>query len=189
MVLKLKLAPGGGSAIRLVPARSRGSDKPESLRPRRLVSWKPMSKWIVALLSGLTLAAAQPADPNAVKEVLAASEALKQAMMAKDTAGVQKYLHDDLIYSHSHGQNQTKADLVQATKGKATIEAIDFSDVNVRVYGTTALIKANCDMRNRSEGKAAVTSHLNVLLVWLKGPGGWQLVSRQSTLLETPAQP
>jgi hypothetical protein len=41
-------------------------------------------------------------------------------------------------------------------------------------------------MRNRADGKEAVTTHLNVLLVWLKGPGGWQLVARQSTLL-TPA--
>jgi ketosteroid isomerase-like protein len=142
-----------------------------------------MTKWIAALMmSGLTLAAAPP-DPAAVKEVLAANDALKQAMMKKDTAGVAKYLHDDLIYEHSHGQNQTKADVVNATKGTTTIEAIDFSEVNVRVYGNTALIKANCDMRNKSAGKEAVTTHLNVLLVWLKGPGGWQLLSRQSTLL------
>ncbi len=147
-----------------------------------------MTRWIVALFSGLTLVAAQP-DPVAVKEVLAANDALKQAMMTKDTAGVAKYLHDDLIYSHSHGQNQTKADVVQATKGTTTIEAIDFSQVNVRVYGATALIKANCDMRNRSAGKEAVTTRLNVLLVWLKGPGGWQLVGRQSTLLENPPAP
>ena len=75
-----------------------------------------MTKWIVALMmSGLTLAAAPP-DPAAVKEVLAANDALKQAMMKKDTAGVQKYLHDDLIYEHSHGQNQTKAYVGNATK-------------------------------------------------------------------------
>jgi ketosteroid isomerase-like protein len=68
------------------------------------------------------------------------------------------------------------------------IEAIDFSEVSVRVYGATALIKANCDMRNSTDGKAT-TTHLNVLLVWLKGPGGWQLVSRQATLLNPPAAP
>jgi ketosteroid isomerase-like protein len=146
-----------------------------------------MTKWILALFSGLTLVAAQP-DPAAVREVLAASDALKQAMMTKDTEGVRKYLHDDLVYSHSHGQNQTKADVVQATKGTTTIEAIDFSQVSVRVYGNTALFKANCDFRNNTDGKAA-TTHLNVLMVWLKGPDGWQLVGRQSTLLDPPPQP
>ena len=103
-----------------------------------------MTKWIVALLSGLTLAAAPP-DPAAAKEVLAASDALKQAMMKKDAAGLQKYLHEDLTYSHSSALLQNKADVVKATMGATTIEAMDFSDVTVRVYGTTALIKANCD--------------------------------------------
>ena len=146
-----------------------------------------MTKWIVALLSGLTLAAAQP-DPNAAKEVLAASDALKQAMMKKDAAGLQKLLHEDLTYSHSNGRNQTKAEVVEATKSTTTIEAIDFSDATVRVYGTTALVKANVNFRNSTDGKST-TSHLNVLFVWLKGKGGWQLVGRQATQLSPPTTP
>src|SRR5271157_5729402 len=144
------------------------------------VCWEVMTKWIVVFLSGLTLAAAQPAPNAAAKEVLAASEAWRQAMLKKDAAALQKFLHEDLTYSHSNARNQTKADVVQATKGNTTIEAMDFSDVTVRVYGTTALIRANVDMRNATDGKST-TSHLNVLFVWLKGPGGWQLVARQST--------
>ena len=147
-----------------------------------------MTKWIVVLMSGLTLVAAQP-DPKVAKEVLAASEAWRQAMMKKDAAGLQKYLHDDLTYSHSNGRTQTKADVIQATTaGKITIEAIDFGETTVRVYGTTALIKANVDMRNSTDGKST-TSHLSVLHVWLKGPGGWQLVGRQATQLSPPTTP
>lgn len=146
-----------------------------------------MTKWIVALLSGLTLAAAQP-DPNAVKEVLAASDALKQALMKKDAAGLQKLLHEDLTYSHSNARLQNKADVVKATTGQTTIEAMDFSEVTVRVYGTTALVRANLDIRNSTGGKST-TSHLNVLFVWLKGPGGWQLVGRQSTQVSPPTTP
>ena len=146
-----------------------------------------MTKWILALLSGLTLAAAQP-DPAAVKEVQAASDALKQAMMKKDAAGLQKLLHDDLTYSHSNARLQNKADVVKATVGATTIEAMDFSEATVRVYGTTALIRANVDMRSGTGGKST-TSHLNVLFVWLKGPGGWQLVGRQATQVSPPTTP
>jgi ketosteroid isomerase-like protein len=146
-----------------------------------------MSKWIVALLSGLTLAAAQP-DPAAVKEVLAASDALKQAMMKKDAAALEKLLHEDLTYSHSNARNQTKAEFVQATMGQTTIEAMEFGNVTVRVYGATALIRANLDMRSGTDGKFT-TNHLNVLFVWLKGPGGWQLVGRQSTQVSPPTTP
>jgi ketosteroid isomerase-like protein len=146
-----------------------------------------MTKWIVALLSGLTLAAAQP-DPNAVKEVLAASDALKQALMKKDAAGLQKLLHEDLTYSHSNARLQNKADVVKATMGATNIEAMDFSEASVRVYGTTALIRANVDMRNGTGGKST-TSHINILFVWLKGPGGWQLVGRQATQVSPPTTP
>jgi ketosteroid isomerase-like protein len=146
-----------------------------------------MTKWLVALLSGLTLAAAPP-DPTAVKEVLAASDALKQAMMNKDAAALRKYLHDDLTYSHSNALLQNKADIVKATTGDTTIEAMDFSDITVRVYGTTALIRANLDVRNSTGGKST-TSHINVLFVWLKGPGGWQLVGRQATQVSPPTTP
>jgi len=143
-----------------------------------------MTKWIVVLLSGLTLAAAQP-DPKVVKEVLAASDAWKLAMMKKDAAGLQKLMHEDMIYSHSNGRTQTKADVVQDTKGKTIIEAMDFSETTVRVYGTTALIRAKVEVRNSTDGKATIF-HTNVLHVWLKGPGGWQLVSRQATQLSPP---
>ena len=143
-----------------------------------------MTKWIVVLLSGLTLAAAQP-DPKVVKEVLAASDAWKLAMMKKDAAGLQKLMHEDMIYSHSNGRTQTKADVVQDTKGKTIIEAMDFSETTVRVYGNTALIRANVEVRNSTDGKATIY-HTNVLHVWLKGAGGWQLVSRQATQLSPP---
>jgi ketosteroid isomerase-like protein len=147
-----------------------------------------MTKWIVVFLSGLTLAVAQPAPSAAAKEVLAASDALKQAMMKKDAAALQKLLHEDLTYSHSNARKQTKADVVEAATGKTTIEAMDFSDATVRVYGTTGLIRANVDMRNSTDGKST-TSHLNILFVWLKGPGGWQLVARQATQVSPPTTP
>jgi ketosteroid isomerase-like protein len=143
-----------------------------------------MKMWIIALLSGLTLAAAQP-DPNAAKEVTAASDALKQAMMKKDAAGMQKLLHEDLIYSHSNGRSQNKADVIKTTLGPTVIEAMDFSDVVTLVWGNTAVIRANVEMRNGSGGKST-TNHLNVLHVWLKGPGGWQLAVRHAAMMSPP---
>ncbi len=71
------------------------------------------------------------------------------------------------------------------TTGKTVIEAMDFSETTVRVYGNMALIRANVDMRNATDGKATVF-HTNVLHVWLKGPDGWQMVSRQATQLSPP---
>ena len=144
-----------------------------------------MNKWIVVFLSGLTLAIAQPSPDAARKEVLAASDALNQALIKKDAAALEKLLHDDLTYAHSAGLQQTKAQVIQTAMGPTTTEAIDFSDTTVRVYGNTGLIKTHVEMRNRS-GDKATTNHLNILFVWLKGPSGWQLVARQATLLAPP---
>jgi ketosteroid isomerase-like protein len=146
-----------------------------------------MTKLLLVLLSGFTLASAQ-SDANASKEVLAASDAWRQAMMKKDAAGLEKYLHPDLTYSHSNGRTQSKAEVIQSAMGKTVIEAIDFSETTVRVYGTTALIKANVDMRNANDGKST-TSHLSVLHVWIKGPAGWQMVARQAGTLSPPTTP
>ena len=136
----------------------------------------------------MALAVAQPAPSAAVKEVLAASDALKQAMMKKDAGALQKLLHEGLTYSHSNARLQDKADVVKVTMGATIIEAMDFSDLTVRVYGATALIRANVDIRNSTGGKST-TSHINVLFVWLKGPGGWQLVGRQATQVSPPTTP
>jgi len=147
-----------------------------------------MTKWIVVLLSGFAVAAAQP-NANATKEVLAASDAWKQAMMKKDGAALQKLLHDEITYSHSNGRLQTKAEVIQATTtGKTAIEAMDFSDVTVHVFGNTALIRANVEMRNATDGKSQ-TFHINVLHVWQKGPGGWQMIARQATQVSPPTVP
>jgi hypothetical protein len=160
----------------------------EHRRQDRRRYYEAMTKWIVVFFSGLTLAVAQPAPNAAAKEVLAASDTLKQAMMKKDAAVLEKMLHEDLTYSHSNARLQTKADVVKATLGQTTIEAMDFSEVTVRVYGTTALIRANVDMRNATGGKST-TSHINCLFVWIKGPGGWQLAARQATQVSPPTTP
>ena len=146
-----------------------------------------MTKWFLVLRLRIR-SGVGAVRPNASKEVLAASDAWRQAMMKKDAAGLEKYLHPDLTYTHSNARTQSKADVIQSTMGKTVIEAIDFSETTVRVYGTTALIKANVDMRNANDGKST-TSHLSVLHVWIKGPAGWQMVARQAGTLSPPTTP
>jgi ketosteroid isomerase-like protein len=110
-------------------------------------------------------------------------EAWKQATMKKDKAALEKLLHNDLSYSHSSGKNETKAQVLEAVlHGKSTVEAVEFSDTTVRVYGKTALVKGKVDMTNRTDGKST-TAHLDILHVLVKGPQGWQLVARQATRL------
>ena len=138
-----------------------------------------MTKWILFLLSTTILSAAKP-DPKTEREVLAALDAYKQALIKKDAAALSKVLSDDLTYSHSSNLHQDKAAVIESLKGPASAEAIDFKDPKVRLYGNTAIIKCDVDFRNNTAGAVSVAK-LNVLHVFVKGPQGWQLVARQAT--------
>jgi ketosteroid isomerase-like protein len=107
--------------------------------------------------------------------------AWKQATLGHDGAALDSLLHQDLTYSHSNGRTQTKADVISSvTGGKSSVTGIDFGELAVRVYGTTALVKGIVDVHS-SKGGVAATAHLDILHVWIKNAGGWQLVARQAT--------
>lgn len=143
-------------------------------------------KTLLVLLLGcaLHLAGAGTSDPAAVKEVNAAMESLKQAMLDKDGPALAKLLSDDLMYTHSTGQFETKSDFVKSiATGKSIVERLDFSDTVIRTYGNTALVKGKVDLYH---SKTNIV-HMDILHVWMKGPGGWKMVARQATRLPAAA--
>ena len=138
----------------------------------------------LAVVAALGVLAAEPSDPGAVKEVTSAMESLKQAMIHKDGAALDKLLSDDLMYTHSAGQFETKADFVKSiVSGKSIVEKLDYSGTVVRVYGNTALVKGGVDLYH---SKTNIV-HMNILHVWVKGSGGWKMAARQTTKLAQPA--
>lgn len=137
-------------------------------------------KTLVSILFSTVILAAAPATSKDEKEVLAAMDAYKDAMIHKDGAALDKLLSNDLTYTHSGGQHETKADVIKSiTAGKTIIEALDFSDTSVRLYGNVALVKGKVDLYH---SKTNIV-HMNVLHVWVKGSQGWQMVARQATRL------
>ncbi len=134
-----------------------------------------MKTIFLLLIGSLILCAAEPE-----KQVAEAMEAFKQALIHRDGAALGRLLHDDLQYTHSGGQFENKADVIKAiTSGKSIIEKLEFSETTVRVYGSTALYKGRVDLYH----SATNVVPMNVLHVWVNGPGGWKLVARQATRL------
>lgn len=144
-----------------------------------------MTKWILILASAAVLSAATP-DAKTEKEVLAALDAYKQAMIKKDPAVLAKVLSDDLAYTHSSNTHEDKAAVIASLKGPNSAQQIDFKNPKVTVYGNTAIVKGDVDFHNINAGVATVAK-LNVLHVLVKGPQGWQLVARQATRYPEPA--
>ena len=142
-------------------------------------------KCILFLLSATILSAANP-DPKTEKDVMAAMEAYKQAMITKDAAALTRILSDDLTYTHSSNLHQDKAAVLESLKRNSVLEAIDFKNLKVRVYGNAAVVTGDVDFRSNAAGVVTV-SRLNVLHVLVKGPEGWQMVARQATHYPEPA--
>ena len=80
----------------------------------------------VTLLLILT-AAAFAADPaDGVRE---ASAGWREAAIKQDKAGLDRWLADDLVYAHSNGLTQSKAEYIAAvTKGPSHYEGFQESD-------------------------------------------------------------
>jgi ketosteroid isomerase-like protein len=137
-------------------------------------------KTIFSILFSALIVSAASTGSKADKEVLAAMDAYKEAMIHKDGAALDKLLSNDLTYTHSGGQLETKADVIKSiTTSKTIVEAMDFSDTTVRVYGNMALVKGKVDLYH---SKTNIV-HMNVLHVWMKTPQGWQMIARQATRL------
>lgn len=133
-----------------------------------------MHRILPILLCSMTLFAAGD------KDVLAALDAWKAAMIARDRAALEKLYSADLTYSHSSGKTESKAEAIEAVvSAKTPPGTIEFEGTTVRVYGNTAVVKSKLTMRG-SQGPGTV---LDVLMVWVKHSSGWELVARHATRL------
>lgn len=147
-----------------------------------------MKKLTFLILCGLVIIAAGSLraanDPKDEKAVMATLEAMAKATIAKDVPTLAKIYGEDVTYSHSAGNTQTKAEVLKAIPGPpAEGWFMKFSDTTIRIYGDVALAKGITDFRNGQPGKL-VDNHLNILWVLVRrpqGPYGWQIVARQTT--------
>jgi ketosteroid isomerase-like protein len=114
------------------------------------------------------------------KEIQGVLDTWKQAMLKGDAATLDKLYHKDLAYTHSSGKLENKTEAIEnATKPGSLSKAIEIHELTTHVYGNTATVKGKFDLTNA----AGVTSHLDILMVFVKSTQGWQLVARQAVKL------
>jgi len=118
--------------------------------------------------------AADPAD--AVRE---ASAGWRQAAIKKDASALQKYLADDLAYSHADGHTQTKAEYIASVTRSGRYESFTESDTSVRVYGKAAVLRGFVDVKIANQPPYRVLT----LEVYVENNGQWQMAAHQSVRL------
>jgi ketosteroid isomerase-like protein len=105
------------------------------------------------------------------------------AVCRNDFPRLEQILAADLLYTHSTGLAENKAQYLEALRsGRQKYDTIQFEEMNVRVRGKTAMVAAKVRMTGNTQGKP-FDNMLRFLHVWKKAKGGWQLVGHQSARL------
>ena len=141
-----------------------------------------------AVFAFIVLAQPAFAASSGEKEVLAALDGFKQALLKRDRATLQKIFHPDLTYSHSSATIENKAQAIAHIMDGLGWEAIELADTTVRLQGNVAIVNGKADLHQRNKDKPTTIIKLLVLTVWVKSPQGWQLIARQAVRRPDDAQ-
>lgn len=102
----------------------------------------------------------------------------RQGAIKQDKALLQKYLADDLVYTHGGGQKQTKAEyMASVLSGPSHYQAMTESDTRIRIYGKLAVLWGLVDV---TPGKGELY-RVRTLEVYTQNPAGvWQMSQKES---------
>jgi hypothetical protein len=141
-------------------------------------------KQLLGLFLCLVLAITIKAQTKDEKEVAAAVETLKKAMLDGNRKDLENIAANELSYGHSNGLIEDKAAFVEAlASGKNDFVTINLAEQTIKVAGNTALVRHKLTGETNNGGQAG-TVNLGVLLVWQKQQGQWKLLARQAVKLQ-----
>jgi ketosteroid isomerase-like protein len=133
------------------------------------------------LLAVMLVSLAFAAEPKTKDAVSAADKAWAAATVKSDGAALGKLLADDLNYIHSTGAIDSKATFIDKLKsGEQKYLKFDHEDIDVRLYGATAVLTSTARVESITKGVKGPPNHLRFIHVWYYSKGAWQLVAHQS---------
>ena len=137
-----------------------------------------MKKIILLLvLSASIIVKAQSKDE---KEVLAAVENMRLALISGEKNALENVAAADLSYGHSSGKIQDKAAFVEAiANGSSDFVSVEFKNQMVKISGKTAIVRHELHAITNDGGKPG-EAHIGVMLVWQKQGKTWKLLGRQA---------
>ena len=137
-----------------------------------------MKTALFLIMMSVAALAADSADEKAVRESVAKFNA---AAMKGDEAALKALVGDGLVYTHSNGKLENKAECIAAlVKTKPNFEMKPHS--TVQVYGNSAVVHGHMTAHGMTDGKPTETK-LDLLMVWVKAGTGWSLVARHTAKL------
>jgi ketosteroid isomerase-like protein len=137
------------------------------------------------LLRCVCLAVALSAAHGQTKaEIEALDKKWSAAIMARDTAALDKLLADDLVYAHASGVVDTKASYIAKIKeGKQVYKSFEQRSPKVNLYKDTAVIFSWARVTGINP-QGDFDDKIMVMHTWVRQNGAWRLGSHQTTRVD-----
>ena len=114
------------------------------------------------------------------KDILGLEDKRFAAMITRDFAGLDKVVHEELLYTHSSGVTDTKASWIESMRsGRVKYKSVQCSERQVRFFGEVALVRGRAAIEVDIGGEAK-SLRLLFLNAWTRTPQGWKFVAWQS---------
>jgi len=117
------------------------------------------------------------------REVLDFEKARINATLNSDVLALQSMLSDDLVWVHSSGKKQNKAEYIEDhAQKRVKYNKISLEESAVRVYGDMAVTNGRAVYESVSmKDGSIVNSNLYHTCVYHKKKGKWQVIAWQTT--------
>ena len=122
---------------------------------------------------------------STVVQVIKVDHERIQAQISADRAALDRIYADDFIGIGPSGTVRTKPQVLSDfTSGTLKFQSIEIDDVQVRIYGNTAVETGRSTMHGQDKNKTVPVDN-RFTRVWVKQSGRWRLVANHYSLLIT----
>ena len=146
--------------------------------------WLPVAFLTFVLLNSLRIdATAGQTGPSVEAELRTLNNRVVEMQVRHDVKTADQLLADEYIFVQADGQVTNKSQNMAVIGSPEFIcESLTTSDVEVRVYGDTALVMGRASMKATFK-QQDVGGEFRYIDVWVKRRGAWQNVMSQATRL------
>jgi ketosteroid isomerase-like protein len=136
---------------------------------------------LVLLAAGLAQAKSST-DP--AEEIRALENARNEAIVHGNAPALERMTSDDYTFITLRGELRSKAEIVKGfADGTFKYESREISDLNIRVYGNTAVVTGRSTQKG-TENQKDYSGSYRFTRVYIKKDGRWQTVALQATRIE-----
>lgn len=136
---------------------------------------------VIALSCLLIAQAKTQKNSNVADEIKKLEQQRNEAILKGDTATLDKLTSDDYTNTTAQGKVEKKAEIMDGFKsGKIKFDARELSDLDVRVYGNTAVVTGEVNQKATNNG-VDTSGQSRFTRVYVKQNGRWVSVANQAT--------